>query len=1129
MDGSFVPTVGSLWQAALTAVPVVFLVALTCRVFRCRPVTKHSLWLTALLWFVISPLLPAGPFGGATNQDAAQDATQIVAAVGQAVPSLKPALLAKRPALELPAQPRTAALNADATQSALQRESIIPDRSKTGSGPTTPSRRSERSSGRAYERRTIRSRSIPRSQVAPAHNPRGAVAIGTRPSRAAEPVHHRDEAEADPPMSRSTTEPFAALSVRPSGLRAASAPRKLPPAILDTPPLEASKATPARAVESAADNGRTAPWTKWLMALSAVWLAVSALPPIPLSLWFIGGAVLGSGVVIRIVRYRLHLRSAQPASDAVEDMIAGIASELGLAKAPEAVMVDRAVSPMVWCGWQARIILPSPLWQQLDETGRRAILCHELAHLRRRDHWIRWMELLISAFYWWHPAVWWIRHRLHEEADLCCDLWVTWLMPQDRRAYAKALLHTNQYLNQNNSPMPAVGIGAVTGRARSFARRLTMVMTQNSRPGFTLAAILPSIGLLLIGWMATPAQSCPPKSKEKGEVKCSVSSPEKAHAPDVAFFPGELATVVGTAPSAPASFAPHVGLRHSYAQVAPRALVLVTDDVDDIEDRISRVEAQLARLIDLLDGKAAKSSKASKQKKARKKSKGRSWVSPTNREPRDLRKPRAPRAVREPRAPRPPVRSFGTGQSWATRDTAETTPRSYVMSRGKLEALSALMIRDDVPVLVSPGEDDITIHATPKQHHEFDSFMMLVGPENQTRSYHLPEGKLEGLVNLLGRGDVTIFISQDSAGIVVNGTEEELDTIGEFIHMIHPNTDAGGEPAPSPEMGSSQRANGRDAYASILQEQADSVREQEYSVLKRIGGHGKKEAVLRQYLEATRADEARSLYHEAQNRAAEVESRIQSEMKARVEVGAAAAARYQAEARAMRERMHEVQNTFNRRGGEGRNRFRDVQQQMRELERQLERLKRQSSRLNDQAQQLRDRATRFSEQSMTADPAWNVEVYEVQTAEIELALADIEDVREVLVSDSDQLELEIESILEEADELIEVAVEAAEEEALEEAELAEIAAREADEAADEEDEQAAEQDDEADEDEEDLDSVTVARSDEADDSADSSTAALIDGDTTPAIGANGPEVLISLLNGFAGTKPNEVINNRHPE
>jgi beta-lactamase regulating signal transducer with metallopeptidase domain len=59
------------------------------------------------------------------------------------------------------------------------------------------------------------------------------------------------------------------------------------------------------------------------------------------------------------------------------------------------------------------VVLPMRLLSALDKQQTAMVLAHELAHLRRRDHWVRGLELVVSVLYWWNPLVWWVRRRLH--------------------------------------------------------------------------------------------------------------------------------------------------------------------------------------------------------------------------------------------------------------------------------------------------------------------------------------------------------------------------------------------------------------------------------------------------------------------------------------------------------------------------------------------------------------------------------------------------------------------------------------------------------------------------------------------------------------------------------------------
>ena len=49
------------------------------------------------------------------------------------------------------------------------------------------------------------------------------------------------------------------------------------------------------------------------------------------------------------------------------------------------------------------------------------IVAHELAHVRRRDYLVRWVEWLACVCFWWNPVVWWAQRNLRAMEEICCD------------------------------------------------------------------------------------------------------------------------------------------------------------------------------------------------------------------------------------------------------------------------------------------------------------------------------------------------------------------------------------------------------------------------------------------------------------------------------------------------------------------------------------------------------------------------------------------------------------------------------------------------------------------------------------------------------------------------------------
>lgn len=89
-----------------------------------------------------------------------------------------------------------------------------------------------------------------------------------------------------------------------------------------------------------------------------------------------------------------------------------------------------------------RLIFPDALWGRLDPEQRDALLAHELAHLKRRDHWVRLLEIVVTGLYWWNPLVWWARCAVREAEERCCDAWVVRAFPDRTFKYASAIIET---------------------------------------------------------------------------------------------------------------------------------------------------------------------------------------------------------------------------------------------------------------------------------------------------------------------------------------------------------------------------------------------------------------------------------------------------------------------------------------------------------------------------------------------------------------------------------------------------------------------------------------------------------------------------------------------------------------
>ena len=73
-------------------------------------------------------------------------------------------------------------------------------------------------------------------------------------------------------------------------------------------------------------------------------------------------------------------------------------------------------------GWlRPVVLLPVSTLAGLSPAQLEALLAHELAHIRRFDYLVNLLQTFGETLLFYHPAVWWVSHRMRVEREHCCD------------------------------------------------------------------------------------------------------------------------------------------------------------------------------------------------------------------------------------------------------------------------------------------------------------------------------------------------------------------------------------------------------------------------------------------------------------------------------------------------------------------------------------------------------------------------------------------------------------------------------------------------------------------------------------------------------------------------------------
>jgi beta-lactamase regulating signal transducer with metallopeptidase domain len=160
----------------------------------------------------------------------------------------------------------------------------------------------------------------------------------------------------------------------------------------------------------------------WLVG---AWFAGVAL----FSLRFAGGFLL--------VEHRRRRQSIAP-SPRIVAICQEVQRQLGLDRAVRYLECSWLQAPAVIGWFRPIILLPVSALTGLSEEQLRAVVAHELAHIRRLDAFVNLFQILVEALLFYHPAMWWLNKRIRDERELCCDE-IAVSVTGSRVEYARAL------------------------------------------------------------------------------------------------------------------------------------------------------------------------------------------------------------------------------------------------------------------------------------------------------------------------------------------------------------------------------------------------------------------------------------------------------------------------------------------------------------------------------------------------------------------------------------------------------------------------------------------------------------------------------------------------------------------
>ncbi|HEX8020975.1 M56 family metallopeptidase [Mucilaginibacter sp.] len=143
----------------------------------------------------------------------------------------------------------------------------------------------------------------------------------------------------------------------------------------------------------------------------------------------------------------IHTAKYRQVSEPVEywrSRVEQLCEKLQLKRAVKLLESGYVKMPMVFGHLKPVILIPVGLLAGLPPEQVEAVLLHELAHIRRHDYIVNFLQTIAETVFFFNPGLLWISALLRDERENCCDD-IALAQTKNKREFIDALISFKEY------------------------------------------------------------------------------------------------------------------------------------------------------------------------------------------------------------------------------------------------------------------------------------------------------------------------------------------------------------------------------------------------------------------------------------------------------------------------------------------------------------------------------------------------------------------------------------------------------------------------------------------------------------------------------------------------------------
>lgn len=191
-------------------------------------------------------------------------------------------------------------------------------------------------------------------------------------------------------------------------------------------------------------------------------------------IWLSGLILFGLYMILGRLRLKSKIQKSSVAvdSDRYDIILESCKQRLGISQKVDITLQTHIKTPALFKIFRPTIILPDYV-ESISDVHLEYILLHELSHLRRGDHIVSALLLVLQTVYWFNPLTWFLFKFIREDMELANDSSVLRGMSKEaQKEYSISLLYA---LTGYRQPAFTPSLLCLVDNEKNIERRINMI------------------------------------------------------------------------------------------------------------------------------------------------------------------------------------------------------------------------------------------------------------------------------------------------------------------------------------------------------------------------------------------------------------------------------------------------------------------------------------------------------------------------------------------------------------------------------------------------------------------------------------------------------------------------------